>query len=52
MRDEFRSSRGRRYRQYPNTCALFEHDYEVEIEDAAWKKVAAEHVRIASTEII
>jgi hypothetical protein len=40
MRDEFRSSRERRYRQYPKTCALFEHEYEVEIEDAKWKKVA------------
>jgi hypothetical protein len=40
MRDEFRSSRERRYRQYPKTCALFEHEYEIEIEDAKWKKVA------------
>jgi hypothetical protein len=40
MRDEFRSSRERRYRQYPKTCALFEHEYEVEIEDSKWKKVA------------
>jgi hypothetical protein len=42
MRDEFRSSRERRYRQYPRTCALFEHEYEVEIEDVKWKKVAEE----------
>jgi hypothetical protein len=40
MRDDFRSSRERRYRQNPKTCALFEHEYEVEIEDAQWKKVA------------
>jgi hypothetical protein len=40
MRDEFRSSRERRYRQYPKTCALFEHEYEVDINDAHWKKVA------------
>jgi len=42
MRDEFRSSRERRYHQYPKTCALFEHEYEVEIEDSKWKKVAQE----------
>jgi hypothetical protein len=40
MRDEFRSSKERRYHQYPKTCALFEHEYEVEIDDAKWKKVA------------
>jgi hypothetical protein len=40
MRDDFRSSRERRYRQYPKTSALFEHEYEVEIEDSKWKKVA------------
>jgi len=42
MRDEFRSSRERRYRQYLKTCALFEHEYEVEVEDSKWKKVAEE----------
>jgi len=36
MRDEFRSSRERRYRQSHKTCALFEHEYEVDIKDAQW----------------
>jgi hypothetical protein len=40
MRDEFRSSRERRYRRYPKTCALFEHEYEVDLSDDKWKKVA------------
>jgi hypothetical protein len=45
MRDEFRSSRERRNRQYHKTCALFEHQYEVEIEDSKWKKVAEDMER-------
>jgi hypothetical protein len=40
MREEFRSSRERRYHVYPKTCALFEHEYEVELEDTEWKKIA------------
>jgi hypothetical protein len=40
MRDEFRSSKEQRYRQYPKTCALFEHEYELDIQDSQWKKVA------------
>jgi len=40
MRDDFRSSRERRYLLYPKTCALFEHEYEKDIADSAWKKVA------------
>jgi hypothetical protein len=40
MRDEFRSSRERRYLKNPKTCARFEHEYEVDIQDAQWKKVA------------
>ncbi len=40
MREEFRSSRDKRYLTHPKTCALFEHEYEVSIEDAEWKKTA------------
>ena len=40
MREEFRSSREKRYIVYPKTCALFEHEYEVELEDAEWKTIA------------
>ena len=40
MRQEFRSSRARRYRVYPKTCALFEHEYEMPLSDGQWKVVA------------
>jgi CRISPR/Cas system-associated exonuclease Cas4 (RecB family) len=40
MREEFRSSREKRYHTHPKTCALFEHEYEVDILDAEWKRVA------------
>jgi len=40
MREEFRSSREKRYLTHPKTCALFEHEYEVPISDADWKKTA------------
>jgi CRISPR/Cas system-associated exonuclease Cas4 (RecB family) len=40
MREEFRSSREKRYLSHPKTCALFEHEYEVPISDADWKKTA------------
>lgn len=40
MRQEFRSSRERRYLAYPKTCALFEHEYDIELEDAEWKQIA------------
>ena len=40
MRDEFRSSRQQRYHTHPKTCALFEHEYEQNVSDAEWKKVA------------
>lgn len=40
MREEFRSSRERRYLAHPKTCALFEHEYSAEIDDAEWKRVA------------
>ena len=40
MREEFRSSRGKRYLTHPKTCALFEHEYDASIADADWKKTA------------
>jgi hypothetical protein len=43
MREEFRSSKEKRYLLYPKTCGLFEHEYDVELEDSEWKGVA-DHV--------
>jgi CRISPR/Cas system-associated exonuclease Cas4 (RecB family) len=40
MREEFRSSREKRYLTHTKTCALFEHEYDVSILDADWKKTA------------
>lgn len=40
MREEFRSSREKRYHIKPKTCALFEHEYEAPISDDDWKKTA------------
>jgi hypothetical protein len=40
MREEFRSSREKRYHTHPKTCALFEHEYDVPISDPDWKKTA------------
>lgn len=40
MREEFRSSREKRYRMRPKTCALFEHEYEMDISNTQWKKTA------------
>jgi len=40
MRDDFRSSKKKRYLTYPKSCALFEHEYDVDLPDAEWKKVA------------
>jgi len=40
MRAEFRSSRSRNYLKNPKTCALFEHEYEVEVTDDQWKEMA------------
>lgn len=37
MRGEWRSSRAGRYREQPKTCALFEHEYRVELKDEAWR---------------
>ncbi len=40
MRDEFRSSRDKRYYAHPKTCALFEHEYGLNLSDDQWKGVA------------
>ena len=40
MREDFRSSREKRYLTHPKTCALFEHEYDAPIADADWKKTA------------
>ena len=40
MREEFRSSREKRYLSHPKTCALFEHEYEEPVSDDDWKKTA------------
>jgi len=41
MRADFRSSRDRRYVHQPKTCALFEHHYNVVLEDTDWLRVRA-----------
>ncbi len=40
MRAEFRSSKSKNYWKKPKTCALFEHEYELEITDDQWKEAA------------
>ncbi|MBU1207285.1 MAG: PD-(D/E)XK nuclease family protein [Proteobacteria bacterium] len=40
MRAEFRSSRAKNYWKKPKTCALFEHEYGVEVTDQQWKEIA------------
>jgi hypothetical protein len=40
MRDDFRSSRKKRYLMHPKSCALFEHEYDVDLPNAKWKKMA------------
>jgi len=40
MREEFRSSREKRYHTHPKTCALFEHEYEKQVSNDDWKKTA------------
>jgi CRISPR/Cas system-associated exonuclease Cas4 (RecB family) len=40
MREEFRSSREKRYLTHPKTCAFFEHEYEMPVSNDKWKKVA------------
>ena len=40
MRDDFRSSKEKRYLANPKTCALFEHEYELDLSDDKWKQIA------------
>jgi hypothetical protein len=40
MRSEFRSSRSKTYWKKPKTCALFEHEYGLEVTDQEWKEMA------------
>ena len=40
MRAEFRSSRGKNYLKNPKSCALFEHEYGIEVSDYQWKEIA------------
>lgn len=40
MREDFRSSRKKRYLDHSKTCALFEHEYDVKLADAQWKRTA------------
>jgi len=40
MRNEFRSSRGKNYWKKPKTCALFEHEYGIELTPPQWKEMA------------
>jgi hypothetical protein len=41
MRQEFKDSRARKYRQNPKKfCGLFEHEYELSVSDSQWKACA------------
>ena len=40
MRNEFRSSRAKNYWKKPKTCALFEHEYGIEVTAPQWKEIA------------
>ena len=40
MRSEYRSSKSKTYLKNPKTCALFEHEYEMEVTDDQWKETA------------
>ena len=45
MRSDFRSSRAKEYWKAPKTCALFEHEYDVPIQDEEWRSTA-DHVAV------
>jgi hypothetical protein len=40
MRADYRSSKAKNYWKKPKTCALFEHEYEIEVTDEEWKETA------------
>jgi len=39
MRYDFKSSKEKRYWQDPKSCALFEHEYDIELPEEKWKEV-------------
>ena len=41
MRTDFASSRRKLYRQNPKTCGLFEHEYNIEINNEEWKQITS-----------
>lgn len=41
MRADFASSKSRRYLKIPKTCALFEHEYNIDVGEDEWEKVYA-----------
>lgn len=50
MRGDFRASRAKTYRERPKkVCGLFEHEYGIEMDDAAWGEVA-DHARACIAE--
>ena len=40
MRQDFLSSRSKKYFENPKTCALFEHEYTIQISNTEWKNTA------------
>ncbi len=40
MRDDFRNSRDHLYWEAPQSCGLFEHEYQLELPDEVWKDTA------------
>ena len=52
MRDDFRSSKNKRYLTHLKSCALFEHEYDVDLPDAKWKKVREVSFILRRSEII
>ncbi|NOZ63837.1 MAG: PD-(D/E)XK nuclease family protein, partial [Caldiserica bacterium] len=39
MQDGFRSSRRKRYLSKPKTCALFEHEYNIDVDEEEWERL-------------
>ena len=42
MRDDFRSSRAGNYWKMPKTCALFEHEYKIDVSREQWQGTASD----------
>lgn len=49
MRQEFKSSKKRRYLKKPKTCALFEHEYKLQLPETEWKNIADHVVKCLNT---